>query len=439
MTTVSQKLVKLGYVAHTAGKWDVGMSTQAHTPEGRGFNSSMIFFSHAIDGYLQHDVDGLCGQEFVDLWTNGAPARSFNGTGFFDDLALAHLLAVIAAHDFSSAPLFIQYTPHVVHNPLQAPQSYLDALNYTVDDESQCAVSVDASATGAVFPGGPNGTAINCRRTYEAMVAVADHHFGAIQDALRARGVWDETLMLFSSDNGGQNDLDYGGGSNYPLRGFKGSWWEGGCRAAAFASGGYLPPAVRGSRFDGIMHIADWAHTLCIAGGGSEQFCASDPTAAEAGLPPPDSLNLWPALSGANLTSPRTEFAAEASVYFRGNYKLLLGDVHYAAWTGPVFPNASSPMHPPKGAVVNCGSNGCLFDVVNDMTEHVDIAKQHPDIVADMINRLTASKPSFYSNNETGVCEHNSSLPISSVCACDAARVVWGGYMGPYATNANRR
>ena len=47
------------------------------------------------------------------------------------------------------------------------------------------------------------------------MVSVADSHFGAIEDALRARGVWNETLMVFSSDNGGTPDLIYGDATQF--------------------------------------------------------------------------------------------------------------------------------------------------------------------------------------------------------------------------------
>ena len=48
------------------------------------------------------------------------------------------------------------------------------------------------------------------------------------------------------------------GASNYPLRGGKYSNFEGGIRVNAFASGGFLPPRVRGTKLEGMIHVADW-------------------------------------------------------------------------------------------------------------------------------------------------------------------------------------
>ena len=176
--------------------------------------------------------------------------------------------------------------------------------------------------------------------------------------------MWDETLLVFSSDNGGQADLEYGGGSNFPLRGSTGSWWEGGMRVAAFVSGGYVPPGARGTVYDGMVHIADWATTLCGLAGGDSVACAADPSAAAAGLPPVDGLDLWPALSGANATSPRTAFAASTGTYMTTQWKLLLGDVSFASWTGPLFPNSSSGVDDLKKYTAACGTAGCLYNML---------------------------------------------------------------------------
>lgn len=61
----------------------------------------------------------MCDDKLVDLWDSGAPARDLNGTGFIDDLLLQRVLQVISSHDFDAAPLFIHYTPHATHDPLQ--------------------------------------------------------------------------------------------------------------------------------------------------------------------------------------------------------------------------------------------------------------------------------------------------------------------------------
>ena len=437
MTTLPQKLRDAGWVAHVAGKYDCGAATPAHTPEGRGFNSSLIYFSHAVDYWTQNDYSGspgadaeVCGDAYVDLWDSGAPAAALNGTAFIDDLTTARLVSVVAAHDFSAAPLFLLYTPHATHDPLQAPAAALARLANTTDDESACNVSIAASRTGAVYPGFTG--AVPCRRVFEALVAELDTNIGRIEDALRARGVWDRTLHVAFSDNGGQTELAYGGGNNHPLRGGKASEFEGGIRVAAWLAGGVLPEAVRGSVQPGLVHCADWLATLCGLAGGAN--CTADARAAAAGLPAIDSLDMWPLLSGANATSPRTEFAASAHTLVTPRFKLIEGAASSASWQGVLWPNASSPERLINPVVLDC-SSGCLFDVAADPGEHDNVAAEHPAELAAMRARLAAWRSTFYSNNESAVCL-NASLPIEHTCACAAGAATWRGFFGPYARAA---
>jgi len=75
---------------------------------------------------------------------------------------------------------------------------------------------------------------------------------------MQAKGWWNDTLMIFSADNGGSIATSENAASNYPLRGGKYQPMEGGIRVSAFVSGGYLPPSVRGSALDAPVHMADW-------------------------------------------------------------------------------------------------------------------------------------------------------------------------------------
>ena len=89
------------------------------------------------------------------------------------------------------------------------------------------------------------------------MVALMDDAVGNITSALRTRGMWGHTLLLWSSDNGGAVHL--GGGANtYPLRGGYYNNWEGGIRVAALLAGGALPEAVLHTKLEGVIHEADW-------------------------------------------------------------------------------------------------------------------------------------------------------------------------------------
>jgi arylsulfatase B len=262
-----------------------------------------------------------------------------------------------------------------------------------------------------------------------------DGAFGQLRAALEAAGVWDESLILVSSDNGGQADLAYGGGSNFPLRGGKGSGFEGGARVAAFASGGLIPAARRGALENGIVHTADMLATVCGLLG-ARDACSVDARGAAAGLPPLDSLDAWPLISGANATSPRTEVPVLPTVLVSGRWKLLLGKQGGSGYDGPLFPNASSPAHSPHEEVLDCGARGCLFDVDADAGEHDDVAAQNPAVVAALTARLAALRPGFFSNEDGArfVCAHNASLSVDGACACDrAARVCAGFFCGAWA------
>jgi arylsulfatase A-like enzyme len=70
---------------------------------------------------------------------------------------------------------------------------------------------------------------------------------------LRSKGMWERTVLVYSSDNGGR-----GSGNNYPLRGKKATNYEGGMRVSAFVSGGMVPSPLRGTSSSIRFHICDW-------------------------------------------------------------------------------------------------------------------------------------------------------------------------------------
>ena len=105
----------------------------------------------------------------------------------------------------------------------------------------------------------------NQRRMYEAMAVAVDDAIGAIGHALKARGMWERSLLVFASDNGGPNGAQ---ASNLPLRGGKDTNLEGGIRTLAAVGGGFLPAALRGTTTSELMHLADWHTTLSHLAGG---------------------------------------------------------------------------------------------------------------------------------------------------------------------------
>lgn len=423
-TVIAGKLKEAGYYTAITGKYDAGMVTYQHTPLGRGFDSSLIYFEHKIDYYNHTLMQSTCQMynPIVDLWDGNGPAKNISNNEYVEYIFRDRVFSILNNHNLSQ-PLFMVYTPHVAHCPLQVPPEQLAKFAFMTDDETDC-----SAQTPYIYPGSTPAD-YRCRAQYAAMVSLLDDFIGNLTTVLKQRGMWDDTFILFTTDNGGPEDIQESGANNYPLRGGKYSWYEGGVRGTAFVSGGFLPSSVQGTNQSGIIHISDWYRTWIELAG----VDATDFIAAAAGLPPIDSLNVWDLITGVNSTSPRVEIPLSPTAFISGNYKLLLGPNDQATWSGPQYPNSSSVNSPVvPGPILKC-PNGCLFDVLNDPTEHNDIAAQNPGIVTAMTNRLNTLAKDFYSNNDTNFnyfCPTNITMP----CACWAAINIYGGYFGPYAS-----
>ena len=137
---------------------------------------------------------------------------------------------------------------------------------------------------------------VGCRyKVAGAMYTELDSGIETVIRALKANKMWDTTVLIFVSDNGGP--LDHC--TNEPLRGGKHTFFEGGVRVMSFVSGPLIPPARRGTRWSGMAASADWYKTITegIAGG-----TVPDNT----GYRPPDALNVWGAIMDGS-AGPRTE------------------------------------------------------------------------------------------------------------------------------------
>ena len=99
-------------------------------------------------------------------------------------------------------------------------------------------------------------------KQYNMALSILDNAAATIYNAIELRGVADNTYIIFASDNGGCPEA---GGRNYPLRGTKGSLFEGGVRTEAFI---YHPLKASGS-FNHIFHVTDWFPTLMTIAGAS--------------------------------------------------------------------------------------------------------------------------------------------------------------------------
>ena len=390
MTGLATKMKLAGYAAHQVGKWDAGMATPDHIPTGRGFDSSFGYYHHANDYYTEQT--GQCeGTMIVDLWDTDKPAHGVNGTGpdnYEEGLFKQRVLDIVNNHD-TSTPLFLYYAPHIVHAPLEVPDSYLNKFSF-IDDKD--------------------------RQIYHAMVNYLDDVVGELVDALKKKGMWNNTLFVTSSDNGGPV-YPGGGANNYPLKGGKLSDWQGGLRVNAFVSGGYLPEKMQGQKTTGKIHLADWYATFCAIAGVDPK----DERAAKANLPPIDSMNMWPLISGETADSPRQDVPVTYHTLISGDYKILTGLVIQAGWTGPQYPNQTKPAGG-INTVQYCGDTGCLYNIMEDPEERVNLAKKEPETLRMMREKLAKYQATHF-NPDRGTIWPG---------ACHTALNTYGGFWGPF-------
>ena len=387
MTVFVSKVKNAGYATHLVGKWHAGGATFKQIPIGRGFDTSFGYLDAANDYY--NETHGVCDKtQMVDLWDSDKPAIGLNGTGtdhYEESLFEERLMQIVNNHD-TSTPLFLFYAAHLVHGPLEVPDKYLQMFNF-IDDKD--------------------------RQYYHAMVKYLDNIVGNLTTALKKRGMWDNLLLVTTRDNGGP----LGSANNYPMKGGKYSDWQGGIRVNAFVSGGYLPEKMRGQKSEGYIHIADWYATFCALVGADP----NDEEAAKVNLPPIDSLNMWPLISGANSTSPRTDIPASYYTLISGDYKITTGVLNYSIHTGPQFPNITTDPKVIHTAQHDCG-NGCLYHIKEDPYEYNNLATKMPDMLKTMQKKLAKYQKTYF-NPDRG-----NNWPA----ACETALNKYGGFWGPY-------
>merc|ERR1719495_2579386 len=133
------------------------------------------------------------------------------------------------------------------------------------------------------------------------MIYDSDLWMDKITQVLKDKGYWNNTLIVYCSDNGGVTD-----GINYPLRGEKHTSWEGSMRVVSFISGGLIPTSLRGTINNQRFHIMDWYPTFSNLAGVDPAddspvaplpIDPSDPTKdiwGDKAYPGIDGMDIWP-------------------------------------------------------------------------------------------------------------------------------------------------
>jgi arylsulfatase A-like enzyme len=309
--TIAEKLKEANYYTSIIGKWHVGMRRQSFLPNHQGFDHSFVCIGGAISYWNYTEYD------FSDIMRNGdkfyAASMHDNeasGNTYVTDLFKQEAIDVINAHD-TQQPLFMYLSFTAPHHPLHAPASIL--ANYD---------SADVEAYWA-DPGAERNRTASKRVAYMAMVDAMDRAIGEIKSTLAQKGMLDNTLIIFSSDNGGIPEAD-----NRPLRSVKGDSFEGGVRVPGVA---FWPGKIdAGSTSSEIVYIADWYATFAKLAGLD--------TAAEQ----LDGIDAWDALRGK--TGQRQSLPMISSgrhAYITPSWSLVGGGTDYQLLLANAFSNFS--------------------------------------------------------------------------------------------------
>ena len=195
------------YNTHFVGKWDAGSTVMEQTPLGRGYSTSFGYLNHMNDYWDQGD--GLCSTDndnddilIIDLWDTDKPSDQ-NST-IYEEFMFAERVyqAIDDAAKTPDQPFFIFYSAHIAHSPVQIPQEYLSTFD---NDENLCSGYDFNGVVDPVYPGfNTSKENWHCRSIYQSMVNLLDIIIGNITTKLKQNGQWDNTLIVFSADNGGK-------------------------------------------------------------------------------------------------------------------------------------------------------------------------------------------------------------------------------------------
>eukprot|EP00729_Bicosta_minor_P005668 gene5668-35616_t len=367
-TTIAQKLEGVGYECHFVGKGHLGYQTMDHLPINRGFVSHVGYLSGS-ESYTYGDGSSNATQGKHDMWHDLHPGidvvpEMYYSTNYYADVAVR----IIKNHSSSTsattmttspAPLFMYLPFQNVHSPYDRPPEWeCDKFPDMWDD------------------------------TYANMLHMLDVGTMNVTNALKQAGFWENTLFLFSADNGGIGKF----GNNYPLRGHKHDPWEG----------------------------ADPTNSVEIDGE----------------VRPVDSVNVWPMLTGANLTEAGiinvvTDGVTGETKWFKlvtlaGQSVYYSQDANQTDGIDTCLPDPPQPGRTDpivNGCPVCNATSPCVYEIIADPGEKKNVAAGHPDMVAKLAPILEMYNDYYVSGRIPAAQLAKDYKPI------DISR--WQGYLGP--------
>src|SRR5713101_2144446 len=252
--TLPSLLKKAGYSTTLIGKWHLG-ALPRFGPLKSGYDHFYGFRGGALDYYMHTGTDHR-----DDLWDDDV---QIDQMGYLTDLLGSRAVDVVNGYAKSGQPFLISLHFNAPHWPWEAPG----------DEAESERLRQPRSGGLADFEGGS-------QKTYQRMIEEMDKQIGRVLQALHANGLTENTIVIFTSDNGGERFAD-----TWPFTGKKTELLEGGLRIPMVIA--WPARIASGRTSDQVAISMDWLPTLLAAAG-----AASDPAY------PPDGMNLLPALMG---------------------------------------------------------------------------------------------------------------------------------------------
>jgi arylsulfatase A-like enzyme len=352
-----QCLKEVGYKTAIIGKWHLGHADKKWWPKQRGFDYQYGAMIGELD-YFTHEEHHV-----LDWYRDNKPVRE---KGYTTQLIGADAVKYINAQD-PNKPFYLYLTFNAPHTPYQAPKEYIDRYPHIADPT---------------------------RRTYAGMVTCLDDEIGRVVAALDKKGIRDNTLILFHSDNGGTKNAMFAGVmadmskvkipcDNGPYRDGKGSLFEGATRVCAAAN---WPGHIKPRTVDGLIHAVDLYPTLAALAGASTAKCK-----------PLDGVNVWEVIAEGK-PSPRSEF-----VYNIEPFRAALRQDDFKLIWRTMLPSSVD-----------------LYDLSKDPSEQNNLAAANPDKVIAMQKRLDtlakeAGKPLFLADQFKVVMTNMNGMPVMPI------------------------
>jgi len=224
MVLLPELLKSQGYATFMVGKWHLGYD-KPNRPNDRGFESFRGFLGDMMDDYFEHRRSGVnwmrANEQEID--------PSGHATDLFTDWAIDAIRAGLAG----PRPFFLYLAYNAPHSPIQPPPELLEQVR-------RQRPNLDPKRAALV-----------------ALIEHLDSGVGRVVEELRRAGIDQNTLVVFTSDNGGQLDLE---ADNGPWRGTKGDTFEGGLRVVCAARWPGQFPA--GLKTNVTAITSDWFATL---------------------------------------------------------------------------------------------------------------------------------------------------------------------------------